>query len=106
MAREVNGAGWPGQRGWAIDYNADQEQVVDYVYIEADANLIAAAPDLLEALETARDYVYSALVDRKAAFAGYPDKWRQEAEDLEAIDAVIAKATITDAAHRAQGERK
>lgn len=36
--------------GWAIDFNEDQEQVVDYVYEEADARLIAAAPDLLEAL--------------------------------------------------------
>ena len=37
--------------GWAIDFNEDQEQVVDYVYEEADARLIAAAPELLEALE-------------------------------------------------------
>ena len=37
--------------GWAIDFNEDQEQVVDFVYEEADARLIAAAPDLLEALE-------------------------------------------------------
>lgn len=36
---------------WAIDYNADQEQVVDYVYEEADAHLIAAAPDLFAALK-------------------------------------------------------
>lgn len=37
--------------GWAIDFNEDQEQVVDYVYEEADAHLIAAAPNLLECLE-------------------------------------------------------
>ncbi len=43
--------------GWAIDFNEDQEQVVDYVYEEADARLIAAAPKLLEALEDiANDY--------------------------------------------------
>lgn len=53
IAREVNGAGWPGQRGFAIDFNEDQEQVVDFVYEEADAHLIAAAPDMLEALEAA-----------------------------------------------------
>ena len=51
VAREVNGMGWPGQRGFAIDFNEDQEQVVEFVYEEADAHLIAAAPDLLEALE-------------------------------------------------------
>ena len=51
IAREVSGAGWPGQRGFAIDFNEDQEQVVDFVYEEADAHLIAAAPDLLEVLE-------------------------------------------------------
>lgn len=38
-------------KAWAIDFNEDQEQVVDYVYEEADAHLIAAAPDLLEACE-------------------------------------------------------
>lgn len=38
-------------RGFAIDFNEDQEQIVDFVYEEADAHLIAAAPDLLEALE-------------------------------------------------------
>jgi len=51
VARETGGVAWSGQRGWAIDYNADQEQVVDFVYQEADARLIAAAPDLLETLE-------------------------------------------------------
>ena len=41
------GAGCSGTRGWAIDFNADEEQVVDFVYEEADARLIAAAPDLV-----------------------------------------------------------
>lgn len=50
IARKTGGQGWPGQRGWAIDFNEDQEQVVDFVYEAADAKLIAAAPDMLEAL--------------------------------------------------------
>ena len=49
--RQVGGLGLPGQVGFAIDYNEDQEQVVDYVYEEADARLIAAAPDMFEALD-------------------------------------------------------
>ena len=50
IARKAGGKGWPGQRGWAIDYNEDQEQVVDFVYEMADAQLIAAAPELLDGL--------------------------------------------------------
>ncbi|MBP5969426.1 hypothetical protein [Pseudomonas iridis] len=60
FARKAGGQGWPGQRGWAIDYNADQEQVVDFVYEEADARLIAQAPgllaDLIVAAGTLRHY--------------------------------------------------
>ncbi|WP_095180612.1 hypothetical protein [Pseudomonas sp. Irchel 3F6] len=48
--REVVGNSIPGQRAFAIDFNEDQEQVVDWVYEEADAQLIAAAPELLAAL--------------------------------------------------------
>lgn len=57
-----------------------------------NAKLIAAAPDLLAALETARDYVAGELEYRKQAMAGYPDKWRTEEQDLAAIDAAISKA--------------
>ncbi|QTH17156.1 hypothetical protein C4C32_18145 [Pseudomonas corrugata] len=49
FSRRIGGQGFPGQIGWAIDFNEDQEQVVDFVYEEADAKLIAAAPDLLDA---------------------------------------------------------
>ncbi|MCT8191309.1 hypothetical protein KY382_24425 [Pseudomonas monteilii] len=52
VARPVPNVGLRGHTGYAIDFNEDQEQVVDFVYEEADARLIAAAPDLLEALES------------------------------------------------------
>lgn len=58
----------------------------------ANRSLISAAPDLLAALETARDYVAGELEYRKQAMAGYPDKWRSEEEDLASIDAALAKA--------------
>ncbi|MDP1165795.1 hypothetical protein, partial [Klebsiella pneumoniae] len=45
--REVQHSNVPGQRAFAIDFNDDQEQVVDWVYEEADAKLIAQAPGLL-----------------------------------------------------------
>lgn len=51
--REVSHSNVPGQRAFAIDFNDDQEQVVDWVYEEADAKLIAASPDLLADLVTA-----------------------------------------------------
>lgn len=62
IARQVGGAGFPGQIGYAIDFNEDQEQVVDFVYEEADARLIAASPDLLEACQ-AFSRLYGRLLD-------------------------------------------
>jgi len=53
--REVQHSNVPGQRAFAIDFNEVQEQVVDWVYEEADAKLIAAAPDLLDALQDLAD---------------------------------------------------
>ncbi|MBP0948903.1 hypothetical protein JTA33_00375 [Pseudomonas sp. 20GA0080] len=59
-AREVRSPNVPGQIAYAIDFNEDQEQVVDWVYEKSDAHLIAAAPDLLadlrEAASTLRRY--------------------------------------------------
>lgn len=55
MVRPVPNPCLSGHTGYAIDFNEDQEQVVDFVYEEADAHLIAAAPDLLEALEMAME---------------------------------------------------
>lgn len=40
-----------GHTGYAIDFNEDREQVVDFVYEEADAHLIAAAPVMFAAIE-------------------------------------------------------
>lgn len=51
FVREVPNCNLPGHTGYVIDFNDAQEQVVDFVYEEADAQLIGAAPDLLRALE-------------------------------------------------------
>jgi len=84
IARQVGGPGFPGQIGYAIDFNADQEQVVDFVYEEADAHLIAAAPDLLAALR----YALEALAHCKAdkGYSGMQAKAARAANDA------IAKA--------------
>lgn len=39
-----------GTEGYEIHYNEDGECITDHVYTLADAKLIAAAPDLLDAL--------------------------------------------------------
>lgn len=53
------GAHWnnPSITNWEIHWSEDGECVVDHVYEEADANLIAAAPDLIEALKSALAFV-------------------------------------------------
>lgn len=87
--RKMVGVGLPGQIGWAIDYNEDQEQVVDYVYEEADADLICAAPDLLEALEglvkSNEDHN-----ERVSQIVGKPAGWHDSY--LDQARAAIAKA--------------
>lgn len=59
----------------------------------ANARLIAAAPELLEAIKLARDYVHAELIHRQDAYDGYPHKWSAELEDLAMVDRAIAKAT-------------
>ena len=48
-----NGPHWNNQRitNWEIAYSQDGELVAEHVYEEADAYLMAAAPELYEALE-------------------------------------------------------
>lgn len=82
--REVTHSNVPGQRAFAIDFNEDQEQVVDWVYEEADAKLIAAAPDLLSIA------LRWAALDRQ----WHPDRYESEkAELLRDTKAAVAKAT-------------
>lgn len=45
----------PGQINWNIAWSDDGELVTELVYEEADARLIAAAPELLEACKAAAD---------------------------------------------------
>jgi hypothetical protein len=93
MARQIGGQGFPGQIGWAIDYNQDQEQVVDFVYEEADAKLIAASPALLAAAKKTVD-AWAKFIDSFSYAPGIGDR----AEDMEfreilELRAAIAKAT-------------
>ena len=61
-----------------------------------DAHLIAAAPDMLEALQIAREYVVQDIEFRKNAMKGYPLNWEIEESELAIIDAAIAKALGED----------
>lgn len=94
VAREVSGAGWPGQRGFAIDFNEDQEQIVDFVYEEADARLIAAAPDMFEALDNITGL-------SRALRVGGPDPM-----DLQGLSDALEEAIhiAADAMAKARGE--
>jgi hypothetical protein len=62
--------------------------------LEANAHLIAAAPELYEALQIARDYVAAELEDERQAYKGYEasSNIMTIEEDLSRADAALAKA--------------
>lgn len=91
--REIEGA-FHNQKAYAIDFNEDQEQVVDYVYRKEDANLIAAAPDLLSDLIEAAQLLrnYEKLHREKGTEDGLIKAARNKAW-AEQFEATITKAT-------------
>lgn len=68
---------YPDTKTWTV---AAKASVASKIKDEADAKLIAAAPEMLEALETARKYVLGDIGPGR------------EDEVLEYFDAVLAKA--------------
>lgn len=94
IVREVTGHCIPGKRAFAIDFNEDQEQVVDWVYEEADAKLIAQAPNLLADLITAAGTLrhYEALHRAKNTDDSLK-KAEVNAELASRFERTIAKAT-------------
>ncbi|MDO7911390.1 hypothetical protein Q6A49_12685 [Pseudomonas sp. 22-AL-CL-001] len=94
VARPVQNPSLKDHTGYAIDFNADQEQVVDFVYEQADAVLIAAAPQMLDDLiaAAAQFRKYEALHRAK----GTPDslaKAKVNADLASRFEQTIAKAT-------------
>lgn len=94
IVREVTGHCIPGRRAFAIDFNEDQEQVVDWVYEEANAKLIAQAPNLLADLITAAGTLrhYEALHRAKNTDDSLK-KAEVNAELASRFERTIAKAT-------------
>ena len=62
------------------------------IALEQAKRISSLDKELLNALELAREYVYSELETLKTNLAGYPHKWSREEADLLLIDSVIAKA--------------
>jgi hypothetical protein len=79
---------WTGQYGRSNLFGADSELVlfeVGGLYCKGDALLIAAAPEMLEALKEARNFV--------GQFVRYePPKNHRDTLLLDKIEAAIAKA--------------
>lgn len=81
----------PDITNFAICWSVDGERVVDHVYEEADANLIAAAPELLEALVAMRTMMDAGAQPRKLDEAL---SWRENDNLARRLcDEAIAKAT-------------
>lgn len=87
MIREVTHSNAPGQTAYAIDFNEDQEHVVDLVYEKADAILISAAPDLLEALEAILPFI-----PVTTASEGGAAKYSENVRAADMVRAAIYKA--------------
>lgn len=78
--------------GFPIYFNDDGEQVADYVYTEADADLIVAAPDLLHALELACKELHACQAVIHLAGGFDPAYVRDAQAALRTMRAAIAKA--------------
>ena len=87
------GAHWNNKAidNWVICYGSDGEQIVDHVYEEADAYLIAAAPELYEALKEARDCV-AECANYESSDKRRPDRMQSTLRILEMVDKAIGKA--------------
>jgi len=65
--------------------------MMDEAEQQANSHLVAAAPELYEALIVARDYVQAELEMRIRSLAGHPQKWEMEERDLALINAALTK---------------
>lgn len=74
-----------GEAEWAVAWSDDDELVCDIVYTEDDARLIAAAPELLEALEAVLD-----TSGARGAYRSYHS--RRYSEAVEKAENAIARA--------------
>jgi hypothetical protein len=79
---------------WCDDPNPSGDLEPDDVvkYIKATPKALAA-PDMLEALKIARDYIYSELQEKKSAYGDrLQHKIKMVQDDLDKVDEAIKKA--------------